>query len=188
MGLSIVAESKLTPLLSLAKVNYTFFDRVLGNKPSFGYKSVGLGSFSSQVDAAPNVALAGKVETKNDLLLSVRLPRSGDYVDIADLLDFTAKTTAATPTRSGRIRLATPSAFDLSSRVHRKRFLEVVSELPNFDLAEEGAAGDSINLNVTLPKAKGTVSVRPLFAFAEKVAEPRATASMKAELHFDELP
>ncbi|HEV7668844.1 MAG TPA: hypothetical protein VGS22_09990 [Thermoanaerobaculia bacterium] len=190
VGLEIVAASKLTPLFSLAKVKYTWVGKVLGDKPKFVYslsqKSVGLGPFRSQVEAAPNIAFAGASKTKNDLILSVRLPKSGNYVDIADILDLTPKTTEAEP-KSTQVQVTSQGTFGFTSRVPRKRFLQVVKEHPNFYLVEDSTKGQFINLNVTLPKARGNVSVEPLFTFAEKMAEPNASAKMKAELSFGEI-
>jgi len=191
VGLSIVAKSKLTPLLVLARVKYTFLDRLLGSEPKFSYtfgrNSIGLKPFASHIDATPNVDFASKVRTKNDLLLNVRLPKYGDYVDIADLLHLTAKTSGVRPARSPRVRILAPADFGIGTRVPRKRLLAVVDELPHVGLDKKASRGDFINLNLTLPKSGANVNVEPLFKLAMKAAKPKARATMSADLSFDEI-
>ena len=158
-----MAESKLTPLLSLAKVKYTFLDHVLGSGPKFSYtlerNSATLRDFGSHVDRLTNVDFARKETTKNDLLLNVRLPKYGTYVDIADLLDLTAKTSAVRRARAPGVRVVTATDFGFGTRVR----------------------------NIKLPKSGTSVSVEPLFKLAMKTAEPRARTVMSADLSFEEI-
>ncbi len=191
VGLSIVAESKLTPLLGLAKVKYTFLDRLLGSGPKFSYalgrNSTGLRDFGSQVDRLGNVDFASKGTTKNDLLLNVRLPKYGTYVDIADLVELTAKTSAVRPARSPGPRVVTATDFRLGTRVPTKRLRAVVDKLPFVDLDKKASEGEFIHLNVKLPISGTNVSVEPLFKLAMKTGEPTARAVMSADLSFEEI-
>jgi hypothetical protein len=191
VGLSIVAESTLTPLLGLAKVRYTFLDRVLGAGPKFSYtldrNSTGLRGFGSHVDRFTNVDLASKERTKNDVLLNVRLPKYGAYVDIADLLDLTANTSSVRSARSPGTRVNRATDFHLGTRVPSKRLRAVVDKLPFVDLDTKASEGEFIHLNLKLPKSGSNVSVEPLFKLAMKTAEPKARAVMSADLSFEEI-
>jgi hypothetical protein len=191
VGLSVVAESELTPLLSLGKVKYSFLDKVLGSEPTFSLNltrnSIGLKHFSSHVDAIPNVDFSSTVTTKNDLVLNVRLPKYGNYVDIGDLLHLTAKTSVGKPSHSRRARGATPIDLGLGTRVPRKRFLALVDKLRYVDLDKKATGGDFVTVNLTLPKSGENVSLEPLFNLAVKAAEPKAGANMSADLSFDEI-
>jgi|HubBroStandDraft_1064217.scaffolds.fasta_scaffold101967_1 hypothetical protein len=191
VGLSIVAESKLTPLLSLAKVKYTFLDHVLGSGPKFSYtlerNSAALRDFGSHVDRLTNVDFAKKETTKNDLLLNVRLPKYGTYVDIADLLDLTAKTSAVRRARAPGVRVVTATDFGFGTRVLNKQLRAVVDRLSFVDLDEKASEGEFIHLNIKLPKSGTSVSVEPLFKLAMNTAEPRAHAIMSADLSFAEI-
>lgn len=191
VGLSIVAESKLTPLLGLAKVKYTFLDRVLGSGPKFSY-TIGRGStalrdFGAHVDSLTNVDFANKESTKNDLLLNFRLPKYGAYVDVADLLDLTAKASTVRPARSPGARVVTASDFRLGTRIPSKRLRAVVDKLSFVDLDKKASEGEFVHLNVKLPKSGTKVSVEPLFKLAMKTAEPKARAVMSADLSFEEI-
>jgi hypothetical protein len=191
VGLSIVGESKLTPLLSLAKVKYTFLDQVLGSGPKFSYtlerNSAALRDFGSHVDRLTNVDFARKETTKNNLLLNVRLPKYGTYVDIADLLDLTAKTSAVRRARAPGVRVVTATDFGFGTRVLNKQLRAVVDSLSFVDLDEKASEGEFIHLNIKLPKSGTSVSVQPLFTLAMKTAEPRARAIMSADLSFEEI-
>ena len=192
VGLSIVAKSELTPLLALAKVKYSFFDRVLGSEPKFSYtlarNSVSVKHFCSHVDPIANIDVASKAKTKSDLLLNVRLPKYGDYIDIADLLDLTAKTSSVKPIHLPQGRVAATTDLGLGTRVPRKRLLAVVDKLRNVDLDKRSKAEEFVTVNLTLPKSGARVSVEPLFKLALNAAEPKARATMSADLSFDEVP
>jgi hypothetical protein len=191
VGLSIVAESELTPLFSLGKVKYSFLGRVLGFKPSFSLNlarnSIRLKRFSSHVGAIPNVDFSSKIATKNDLVLNVRLPKYGNYVDIGDLLYLTAKTSVGKPPHSRAARVARPIDLGLATRVPRKRFLELVDKLSFVDLDKRATAGDFVTVNLTLPKSGENISLKPLVNLAVKAAQPKAGLNMSTDLSFDEV-
>jgi hypothetical protein len=191
VGLSVVAESELTPLLSLGKVKYSFLDKVRGSGPTFSSNlkrsSIGLKQFSSRVDAIPNVDFYSKVTTKNDLVLNVRLPKFGDYIDIADLLHLTAETSVGKASHSRKERGSAIVDLGSGTRVPRKRFLALVDEFPCVALDKRAASGDFVTVNLTLPKSGKNVSVEPLFQLAVKATVPRACANMSAVLSFGEI-
>jgi hypothetical protein len=183
IGISVVAESKLTPLLSLGKVKYNFFDWALGKRPKFssyiaGHNSVGATRFYSIVDATPNIDLTTTADTKNDLNLDLTLAKYGDYIDIGNLLDLTSR---ASGTRVGNVARVQPS-----SRVSKAKLLSVVNKLPRVDV-DSDIADDCIKLKVKLPKSGATINVRPLMTFAMNAAEPKPKATANAELSFDEI-
>jgi len=192
VGLSIVAKRNLTPLLRLAGVKYTFFDQLRRSKPKFSYTlahdSIGLTPFRSHVDASPSVNFATKALAKDALLLNVDLPQFDNYVDIAGLLDLTARTATVRSTSSPNLRINRLEGFDLCTRIHRKRLLDVVDKLPYVDFDKKAATGDFIKLKLRLPKSGSAVSMAPLFNLCMKAAEPLPQAKISAELYFAEIP
>ena len=143
--------------------------------------------FGSHVDQLTNVDLASEGTTKNDLLLNIRLPKYGTYVDIADLLDLTAKTSVVRSLLSPRERAVTVTDLPLGSRVPSKRLHAAVDKLSFVDIDRKASEGEFVHLNVKLPKSGTSVSVEPLFKLAMNTVEPKARAVMSADLSFDEI-
>jgi hypothetical protein len=185
VGMSIVTEPNLTPLLGLAQVRYTFFDWLFDGEPQFSYipsrRSIRLAPFSSRVHMAPNIDFASDIEAKGDILLNVRVPQIGEYVDIADLIELT---TSVAPGKIPRAATAQTS-FGVPARMPRDKFLDLVKKEPYLDLGE--MSGGFINFNVTLPKAKGYVRLEPLIELAGKASGLRASTRLATDLSFDEL-
>lgn len=190
IGFSVVAEKKLTPLFSLARVSYNFVDWVLGSDPKMSYSGsrVALKPFTAHVDATSNIGFKRGVQGKNDIQLKVKLRKHGEYVDIGDLVDLTARTSEMRPLRSSRTRIMEPENFGLDTQIHGKRLFEIVDQLPDVELDTAASSDQFINLNVTLPKTGTNVSTAPLVKLALTAAAPRARASTSAELTFGEIP
>jgi hypothetical protein len=186
VGMSVVTAKDLTPLLGLAKVNYTFFDRLFGREPSFPYvpsrRSIRLAPFTAQVSGTPHIDLAADTQAHGELRLNVRVPRTGEYVDIGNILELTAK---AAPARVSRSISATPAIFGVPARMPKGQFLKLVDEIPNLEL--EGTARKFIGLNVTLPKTRGYVGLTPLVQFAEKASKRQSSEHVVTQLSFEEI-
>jgi hypothetical protein len=191
IGLNVFAEKPLTPLFSLAKVKYTFFDWMLNKNPQWSYavlgKHVGLKQIVSHVNATPNIDFKSKIQNKTDLSLSVKLPKFGDYIDVSDLVDLTTKVSAVMPKGAKKKPATLPDSTDLCTRVPGKDLLRIIDELPHVDVDETGTTDDFVYLDLKLPKSGSTVSTDPLFNLALKAAKPNTRLNVNAELSFAEI-
>jgi hypothetical protein len=195
-GLSAVAESKLTPLLSLGKVKYSWVDWAIRNEPEFlpdtsTSHSIGTTRLGSLVYSIPTVSLAPKTHATNDVNLKVKLPRHGDFIDVGDLLQFTSKATKSASaggratTRLGK----SVTVVDLqpSFRIGGNRFRYLVDNLENVDWDPDSTLEKHVTLNVRLSRSGSQIDIRPLIKLAKKTVTVKPLATASAKLSFEEI-
>jgi hypothetical protein len=191
VGLNIFAEKRLTPLFSLAKVEYSFLDRILKKDPKWSYavprEDVALKQIISHVNATPNIDVKSNLQNKTDLSLSVKLPKFGDYVDVSHLIDLTSKISAVRPKGAKKKPATLPDKTDLCTRVPGKDLLRTIDNLPHVNVDEAGMTDNFVHLNLRLPKSGSTVSTNPLFNLVLKAAKPKTRVNVNAELSFGEI-
>ncbi|HXA85578.1 MAG TPA: hypothetical protein VNZ47_10900 [Candidatus Dormibacteraeota bacterium] len=205
VGFSVVTANKLTPLLSLGKVDLSILDWFFGGDPKFqAFTTVknaklGVGRLRSLVKANPDIDFASTSGSKVGMEeLRVKLPKYGDYVDIANLFDFAAQSKSITHTvaksavakavKSSRGRMEVPLAsFDqFNPRVGSKRVTSLVNKIDEIEF-EPKSGGNFVLLNVKLPKLGDAVDIDPLLTLTREAAKPRPSARMTAELSFHEI-
>lgn len=189
-GLSIVTKKGLTPLFSLSKVNYTLFDRLLGSDPTFYAGMEGtpikLNPFMRTVDAIPGVDLKDATSQKG-VVLTVKLPKSGEHVNIGNLVHLTART--ATLMEGG---LAHMPHIDYGKchwnyHVPGEELARVVNKLSYVQVDHAASNKKFIGLSVTLPKKGSSVRVKPLGEMVAKIATRKASPQMGINLSFGEI-
>lgn len=205
IGFSIVTQGKLTPLMTLGKVDYGILDWILGRGPDFSPATnvktakVGIKRFYKMVASTPDVEHATSLGTDRDHeKFTVMIPKYGDYVDIGNVVDFAIDAQGEIPvvtkvqggakakTHKGK-RIKLMSLDECNTRIQQKRIRSLVNKASNLELESEAADEDFLHLNVTLPKAGTAVDFEPLLDFAVEAVEPQAKATMTAELSFHEI-
>lgn len=194
VGIGIVAQGNLGPLLALAGVDYTFMDRMLGHAPSITYnpkprrKAIAISVLRSSAESMSGVRVFPATTVKPDLRLCVRLARQGEFVDVGNLLDLTALVSVPRSSRSTGDSRPAPWAIHRSRRVPREHLLSVASQLPYAEVTTDESARDFLNLNINLHRSGQTVEIEPLFEVAMKSTKPVPHLSATAEISFHEIP
>jgi hypothetical protein len=195
-GLSVAAESKLTPLLSLGKVKYSFFDWS-HNEPEFLpdtsiSHSIGTTRLCSIVDSIAAVNLAPKTHATNDVNLKVKLPRHGDFIDVGDFLQFTSKATKSAST-GGRATTELGKSMavvvDLQPRfrIGGSRFRHLVDNFENVDWDPDATSEKHVTLNVRLSRSGSQIDIQPLIKLARQTVTVKPLATASARLSFEEI-
>jgi hypothetical protein len=195
-GLSTVAEGKLTPLMSLAKVRYTWKNWLLGKDLEFqpdtsSKHTIQTTRLYSLVDSTPMVDVDTKTGIKDGVVLNVKLPKRGDFFDLDELVQFTGKAGKGIST-GAKTRVGTKIQYvDLGSlrgfRVGGGHLKSLVDRNPHIEFDPDRTTEKHVTLNVTLPKSGSQVQVQPLINLVKKAAEPRPVVTASAELAFDEI-